>query len=1001
MLRVMFRRWASLGIVVALACAAGIAHAQQTPITRYTRLTGNINFVATGGTLRTQDNNGDPCAVGTTSTASLTGVPVGATIVGAYLYWGGSGSTIDSSVALNGSGVTASRTFTATFNNGGTNYPYFGAFADVTSRVTGNGSFTFSGLTVATGTPHCSVQAVAAGWSLIVIYGSPSERLRAINVFDGLQYFRGSSLTLNPDGFRVPPTAYDGRIAIFALEGDPGNSGPLNGFSESLTFNGTTLNDGINVPGSDPLVQPYDGTVNSIGVATSYGVDVDTFDVTALLAPGQTSATTVFSAGGDLVLLVAQVVSATSEPVVDLSLTKTHTGNFSAGGTGTYTLRVSNAAGVQREDNPVVVTDTLPAGLTFVSGTGTGWSCSASGQTVTCTHAPFLDPGQSFPDLTLTVAVGAAAVPAVTNTATVTSASFDINAANNTASDPTTVLAPNLSTSTKSVQDLNGGEASPGDTLRFTITLTESAGIPVTGVSVTDPLPTNTSNLSVVSIPTGAVNSSTPTQLNVSGITLAAGGTATIVFDVTVPAGTPPGTPIDNTATVTNPFGPGAAPSSPTVIVSPSLIPSSGTKPLYLRNSGGTPLSRTPPGAAEGSVTIAAGGTATWTLSPALQTPLQLAAGNVSVPLWLSRNGSGGATRTLVLTLANSATGTIGSVTTTVSPPNSTTPALSTFVINVPTTTTFPAGSTFSLSVRQQTPATGAGITRVHPNGTSAGAWSRVLLNSNTVINVDSVTAFNAAYPGGTATSSFYPGATVYVRAVVSDPFGSFDIAGATFTLLDALGATIVSNQTMTQVADSGTATRTYESIHVLSGSAAPGGWTMRVTATEGTEGTVTDLGVGGFSVVLPLPTLTVTKVSEVLSDPASGATNPKRIPGAVVRYAVSVANSGPGAVDASSLVITDPIPADAAVYVASGGGGPVEFIDGTPPSGLTFSSALHVTWSNQPGGGAPYTYMPVPDAQGYDAAVTGMRIAPAGTLNAASGAGQPGFTVRFRVRVE
>src|SRR5690606_36417219 len=153
-----------------------------------------------------------------------------------------------------------------------------------------------------------------AGWSLVVVYGSASERLRAINVFDGLEPFRGSQLTLNPDGFLVPASAIDGRIAIVAIEGDPGNSDPLGGFSEALRFNGTTLDDGINVPGSSPLVQPYDGTVNAIGSATSYGFDVDTFDVSTLLAPGQTSATTQFSAGGDLVLLLAQIVSVTSQP---------------------------------------------------------------------------------------------------------------------------------------------------------------------------------------------------------------------------------------------------------------------------------------------------------------------------------------------------------------------------------------------------------------------------------------------------------------------------------------------------------------------------------------------------------------------------------------------------------------------------------------------------------------------------------------------------------------
>ena len=32
------------------------------------------------------------------------------------------------------------------------------------------------------------------------------------------------------------------------------------------------------------------------------------------------------------------------------------------------------------------MTDTLPAGLGFVSGGGSGWSCSATGQTVSCAN---------------------------------------------------------------------------------------------------------------------------------------------------------------------------------------------------------------------------------------------------------------------------------------------------------------------------------------------------------------------------------------------------------------------------------------------------------------------------------------------------------------------------------------------------------------------------------------------------------------------------------------
>ncbi len=54
--------------------------------------------------------------------------------------------------------------------------------------------------------------------------------------------------------------------------------------------------------------------------------------------------------------------------------------------------------------------------------------------------------------------------------------------------------------------------------------------------------------------------------------------------------------------------------------------------------------------------------------------------------------------------------------------------------------------------------------------------------------------------------------------------------------------------------------------------------------------------------------TLTVTKTSAVISDPFNGTTNPKRIPGAVVRYSIVVSNTG--AANASNVVVRDAIPA-------------------------------------------------------------------------------------------
>ncbi|MCS6948303.1 MAG: hypothetical protein NZM12_11860, partial [Steroidobacteraceae bacterium] len=273
-------------------------------------------------------------------------------------------------------------------------------------------------------------------------------------------------------------------------------------------------------------------------------------------------------------------------------------------------------------------------------------------------------------------------------------------------------------------------------------------------------------------------------------------------------------------------------------------------------------------------------------------------------------------------------------------------------------------------------------------------------LNSNSVINVDSVAAYTAAYPGGSIATSFVAGTNAHLRAVISDPFGSFDIASARLTLLDPNNTVVLNNVPMPLVADSGAATRTYEAVFAIPTAAPLGPWTVRVVGTEGTEGTVTDLGVGSF-VVAPLqPQLRVQKTSEVLSDPANSGSNPKRIPGALVRYAVTVTNGGPGTIDASTLVITDRVPANTALYVATSGGDPIEFLDGTTPSGLSYSYAAHVSYSAQPGGGPPYNYLPTPDADGFDAAVTGLRIAPAGQMNAASGAAQPAFTVRYRVRV-
>jgi uncharacterized repeat protein (TIGR01451 family) len=181
----------------------------------------------------------------------------------------------------------------------------------------------------------------------------------------------------------------------------------------------------------------------------------------------------------------------------------------------------------------------------------------------------------------------AVAVPATatagTTDALITRATFSfinsLRPANSTydVTDTTTVvMAPNLSTSTKTVVDLNGGDALPNDVLRYTISVKETAGVPANGVTVTDNIPANVTGFTVVSFSSGT-NSSTGAgtgsngtgYLNITNFSIASNGTATIVFDVTIAAGTPAGTVINNTATVTPSVGLIATPAAQPVVVGP------------------------------------------------------------------------------------------------------------------------------------------------------------------------------------------------------------------------------------------------------------------------------------------------------------------------------------------------------------------------------------------------------------------------------------------------
>ncbi|WP_298431977.1 hypothetical protein [Ottowia sp.] len=111
--------------------------------------------------------------------------------------------------------------------------------------------------------------------------------------------------------------------------------------------------------------------------------------------------------------------NATSVPVVlpELALTKS-SGTLAVGSTGTYTLALANQSTQAATSGSITVTDTLPTGLVPTAATGTGWTCTITGQAVSCNYVASIAAGASAPPITVGVSVGASAAAVVINTAT-------------------------------------------------------------------------------------------------------------------------------------------------------------------------------------------------------------------------------------------------------------------------------------------------------------------------------------------------------------------------------------------------------------------------------------------------------------------------------------------------------------------------------------------------------------------------------------------------------
>jgi uncharacterized repeat protein (TIGR01451 family) len=174
-----------------------------------------------------------------------------------------------------------------------------------------------------------------------------------------------------------------------------------------------------------------------------------------------------------------------------LAIAKSHTGAFTQGGTAVWNLQVTNnspAVG-SATAGTTTVTDSLPAGYTLASFSGTGWSCGGT-TTITCTSTTSVaGAGGTFPVLGLTVDVPVASPVSVSNTASVfgggdpahtNSGSAALsNADNVTVAQVPATMTANAGTTPQSAT------VSTAFTNALAVTIKDAGNNPVSGVSIT------------------------------------------------------------------------------------------------------------------------------------------------------------------------------------------------------------------------------------------------------------------------------------------------------------------------------------------------------------------------------------------------------------------------------------------------------------------------------------------------------------------------------------
>lgn len=338
---------------------------------------------------------------------------------------------------------------------------------------------------------------------------------------------------LAPNGNPVSPNRFDASNCAFSASGlrcdfpwlAPGESAEITFEMDATAIN----NNGL----------PY-GTIRHEASVRADGERLPSGDVTANnTVSDRTSA---YDAGA---------IDPNDLRLVDLSITKT-TPNLASGAsvrvgdTIAYRLTVRNEETATPPNHLVngnaIVRDVLPTGLELAGPAPAGCSYTPATRTLECGPITNLNQGATQ-TYNFNVTVAATNAPSLRNVATVTSPGDPVDLNNE---DDIEVPVENIDVGL--VKSVDRTRASVGNTLTYTLAVTNNGSASNSTAVITDTLP---AGVTFVASASGCTAAGATVTCNVGA--LAVGQTRNFTFTATVDAGVVPGTRLVNTARVTTP----------------------------------------------------------------------------------------------------------------------------------------------------------------------------------------------------------------------------------------------------------------------------------------------------------------------------------------------------------------------------------------------------------------------------------------------------------------